>query len=149
MKKGAGHAMKNSPICVDANLVVTLLTEEESPVHAHWERWMDEQRTIICPALLTFEVTNALHQQWRHNLLTAATVEQLVNELNSLPMQVQTHSELHVRAALLARRLRLGAAYDAHYVVLAQLFGAELWTLDARLHRRFSEITPLVRLIAP
>ena len=139
--------MKNLPICVDANLVVILLTEEESSVHAYWQRWIDEQRTIICPALLTFEVTNALHQQWRHNLLTSATVEQLINILNKLPMQVQTHPQLHLRAALLARQLQLGASYDAHYVALAQLFGAELWTLDARLYRRFSGITSLVHLV--
>lgn len=139
--------MKNSPICVDANLVVTLLTAEESPVHAHWDQWMDEQRTIICPALLTFEVTNALHQQWRHNLLTTVTVEHLINTLSNLPLQVQTNPELHTRAAILAQQLSLGAAYDAHYVALAQLFGAELWTLDTRLHRRFSEITPVVHLV--
>lgn len=138
--------MKNSPICVDANLVVALLAEEESPVRAHWQRWMDEQRTIICPALLQFEVTNVLHQQWRHNLIRAATVEQATLVLNSLPIQIQTHPELHTRAAMLARQLKLGAAYDAHYVALAQLFGAELWTLDARLHRRFAEITSVVHL---
>lgn len=140
--------MKNLPICVDANFIVILLTQEESPVHAYWQRWLDEQRAIICPALLTFEVTNALHQQWRHSLLTAATVEQLIHILHNLPIVIQTHLELHTRAAMLAQQLNLGAAYDAHYVALAQLFGAELWTLDARLHRRFSEITPLVHLIA-
>jgi predicted nucleic acid-binding protein len=103
---------------------------------------------IICPALLPFEVTNALHQQWRHSLLQAATIEQLLNALGKLPIQVQTHPELHTRAAQLAQQLGLGAAYDAHYVALAQLMGAELWTLDARLHRRFAEITPVVRLLA-
>lgn len=139
--------MKNSPICVDASLAVILLTEEEGPVHTRWQQWVDEKRTIICPALLVFEVTNALHQQWRHNLLTSATIEHLLNILSNLPMQVQTHSELHTRAALLAQQLSLGATYDAHYVALAQLFGAEFWTLDARLHRRFSEHSQLVHLV--
>jgi predicted nucleic acid-binding protein len=139
--------MKNSPICVDANVVVALLVEEDSPVRTHWQRWTDEQRAIICPALLPFEVTNVLHQQWRHNLIRAATVEQSLLVLNRLPIQIQTHPELHTRAAMLAQQLKLGAAYDAHYVALAQLFGAELWTLDARLHRRFAEITSVVRLV--
>ena len=139
--------MKNLQICVDATLIVILLAEEEGPVHVHWQRWMDEQRTIICPALLVFEVTNALHQQWRHNLLATATVEHLINTLSTLPLQVQTHPELHTRAAKLAQQLNLGAAYDAHYVALAQLFGAELWTLDTRLHRRFAGITPVVHLV--
>lgn len=139
--------MKNSPICVDANFVMTLLTKEDGPVYERWRQWIHEQRVIICPALLAFEVTNALHQQWRHNLLSAATVAQLVTTLSNLPIQVQTHPALHTRAALLAQQLNMGAAYDAHYVALAELFGAELWTLDARLHRRFAEITPLVHLV--
>jgi predicted nucleic acid-binding protein len=140
--------MKNSAICVDANVVVALLTEEDSPVHLRWRQWIDEQRAIFCPAILAFEITNALHQQWRHNLLSGATVAQLLSVLGDLPIQVQTHPELHTRAAQLAQQLKLGAAYDAHYVALAQLMGAELWTLDARLHRRFAEITPVVHLLA-
>jgi predicted nucleic acid-binding protein len=60
---------------------------------------------------------------------------------------VQTHPELSTRAATLARQLKLGATYDAHYVALAQLYGADFWTLDTRLHRRFAEITPLVHIV--
>ena len=33
--------MKNLVICVDANVVVALLTEEKSPVHLRWQQWLD------------------------------------------------------------------------------------------------------------
>lgn len=138
--------MKNSPICVDASLVVALLVQSDSPVQRYWQDWFDEGRTLICPALMPFEVVNALHQYWRHNHLPAELVQDLVRIFHSLPIQVQAHPQLHERAASLARQARLAATYDAHYVALAQLVGGELWTLDARLQRCFAEITPIVRL---
>jgi predicted nucleic acid-binding protein len=138
--------MKNSPICVDASFVVALLVQSDSPVQRYWQDWIDDGRTLICPALMPFEVVNALHQYWRHDHLSAELVQDLVRIFHRLPIRVQTHPQLHERAASLARQARLAATYDAHYVALAQLFGGELWTLDARLQRCFAEITPIVRL---
>jgi len=140
--------MKNLPICVDASFVVVLLMKKNVSVQSHWHEWLDEGRTIISPALMRFEVVNSLHQYWRHKQLPSDVMQEFVNVLYDLPISLQTHPELHTRAAMLAQQLNLGATYDAHYVALAQLFGAELWTLDARLHRRFSEVTSLVHLIA-
>lgn len=138
--------MKNSPICVDASLVVTLLVQSDSPVQMHWQEWVKDQQTLICPALLPFEVVNALHQYWRHNYLSADIVQDLLKVFHSLPIHVQTHPQLHERAALLSRQANVAATYDAHYVALAQLCGGELWTLDTRLHRCFAALTPIVYL---
>lgn len=139
--------MKNSPICVDASIVASLLLQSSSQVQLYWQKWTDEGRAIICPALLHFEVVNVLHQYWRHDQLPAEIVQKLIDVLHNLPLQVQTHPELHVRAAILAQQLKLGATYDAHYVALALCYDAEFWTLDARLHRRFTEILPIVHLV--
>jgi predicted nucleic acid-binding protein len=138
--------MKNSPICVDASLVVTLLVQSHSPVQRYWQDWINDGRTLICPALMPYETVNALHQYWRHNHLPAEIVQDLIKVFLSLPIQVQTHPQLHEQAASLARQARLAATYDAHYVALAQLFGGELWTLDARLQRCFADTTPIVHL---
>jgi predicted nucleic acid-binding protein len=138
--------MKNSPICVDANLVVALLVHSDSPVQRYWQDWSNDGRTLICPALMPFEVVNALHQYWRHNYLPAELVQELIKVFHSLPIQVQTHPQLYERAASLARLANLAATYDAHYVALAQLSDGELWTLDARLQRYFADISPIVHL---
>lgn len=139
--------MKNLPVCVDASLVAALLLQNNHRVQSYWRNWREEQRTMICPALLRFEVVNVLHQYWRHDQLSTGIVQELISILYNLPIQIQSPPELHVRAVLLAQRLQLGATYDAHYVALAQLFGAELWTLDARMQRRFAETTPVVHLV--
>ena len=38
----------------------------------------------------------------------------------------------------MASRLNQGAAYDAHYLALAEEFGCELWTADGRFFRAVS-----------
>jgi predicted nucleic acid-binding protein len=41
-----------------------------------------------------------------------------------------------MRALMLADTLGLSAAYDMHYLALAEAIGCELWTADAKFHRQ-------------
>ncbi len=45
-------------------------------------------------------------------------------------------AKLHLVAFEFAGRLGLEAVYDAHYLALAELSSAELWTTDERLVNR-------------
>ena len=51
------------------------------------------------------------------------------------------------QAYAFAKRHRLGAIYDALYVVLAQYLGADLWTDDVALINSVGPATPWVRWI--
>ena len=54
---------------------------------------------------------------------------------------------LHVRALQLASQLKQNAAYDAHYLALAESVGCELWTADERFYRAASPSIGNVRWI--
>ena len=49
-------------------------------------------------------------------------------------MPFEVTNALH-RRVVRASQLRQGAAYDAHYMVLAENLGCDLWTADRRFHR--------------
>ncbi len=52
--------------------------------------------------------------------------------------------DLHRRALALAGRFSLPAAYDAHYLALAERLGAEFWTADRRLTHAIGAALPWV-----
>ena len=54
---------------------------------------------------------------------------------------------LHVRAVQLASLLKQSAAYDAHYLAVAESIGCELWTADERFYRAASPSIDNVRWI--
>lgn len=144
--------MNSSPdICVDASFIVTLLVPEATSEVAeeHWQRWHKEGRAICAPTLLSYEVTNSLHRCVLAGRLTSAaarrTVESVIPNLGI--DLVDSRPSISLRALEIASEFGLKAAYDAHYVAVAELQEAELWTLDERLVRRVEAKLPWVRLL--
>ena len=72
-----------------------------------------------------------------------------VKRLRVLDMPVRLHDEapLHERALALADRFALPAAYDAHYLALAEHLEAEFWTTDRRLTVKVQSSLPWVHLV--
>jgi predicted nucleic acid-binding protein len=137
----------NSLVCVDASLVLKLvLGEGDSPrVLTLWRRWIDESITVIAPPLLAYEVTSVLRTKVYRGLLSPELGDEAFREIHAQGIQYLAPEELHVRAWELARRLNRPAAYDAHYLALAEILGCELWTADARLCNASRETIPWVR----
>lgn len=134
--------MSNSPLCVDANLVIRLVADpEDEAVQQLWEQWDTDHRQIGAPTLLYYEVGNALYRYQRAGMMSSSAVELALEAALALPVRLYGHGdgqhplELHRRALGLAQRLSLPAAYDAHYLALADWLGAEFWTADRRLVR--------------
>ena len=129
--------MPTSPICIDAGIVVRLvLFPNDSAVQSLWKTWTGGRQKIIAPALLYYEVVNVLYQYQKRGDLTVQMVTTAVNVALALPVEIHSDSDVHSSALDVARKYGLPAAYDAHYVALAQSYGAVLWTTDQRLVHR-------------
>jgi predicted nucleic acid-binding protein len=135
-------------ICVDANLVIRRVAEPENRlVQELWERWAAHRQPLVAPALLRYEVTNVLYRTQRAGLLSPEARRDLLAAALALPIEVHGDTALHQEAADLAERIGLPAAYDAHYLALAQRLGTEFWTTDERLGRAVRPTLPWVRLV--
>jgi len=140
--------MNNSPLCVDANIVIRLVADPgDEVVRAAWERWDAEHRRIAAPTLLFYEVSNALYRYQRAGMMGSVAVRLALRAALALPLQLYGEAALHRRALDLAEPLSLPAAYDAHYLALAQWLGAELWTADRRLARAVQDELSWVRVL--
>lgn len=126
--------MPNSSICIDASLVVRLVVDTaHDRLFNQWAQWVEAGKQISAPALLYYEVTHALFQYQRQQLLSPEAVEQALIATLSLPIHLHADPESHPAALRLASRLNLPATYDSHYLALAESLGAEFWTADRRL----------------
>ncbi len=134
--------------CVDANVVLRVLTAPEHPAVAQlWSEFAVAGTEVIAPTLLTYELANALHQQWHASRLDPAGAQGLLDVAQALPIELHGDEQLHVRALELAVEHRLPATYDAHYLALAERFRVPLWTCDGRLAGAVRERLPWVHLV--
>lgn len=120
--------------CVDASIIVRLLIDRsDRPVQSLWKKWQRENTTVVAPALLLYEVTNALYQQQRQNNFSQKAVSLMIETACLLPIRWSTELDMHEAAHRLATDLGLPATYDSHYLATAARHGATLWTSDKKL----------------
>jgi predicted nucleic acid-binding protein len=103
---------------------------------------------IVAPHLLPFEVANIVRQRMIRERLALVDADQLMVRFAALPVTLQTPTGLSQQALAIADAHGLPAAYDAHYVALAQQLGCDLWTDDQRLIRQIASSLPFVRPLA-
>jgi predicted nucleic acid-binding protein len=140
--------MRNSWLCVDANLVIRLVADpRDEAVRRMWEQWDAEKRQLAAPTLLYYEVSNALYRYQTQGFLSASAMRLALQAALSLPLSLYGEADLHWRALDLAARFSLPATYDAHYLALAERLGGEFWTADRRLVQAVQMELEWVRLV--
>jgi len=140
--------MKSSWICVDASLVVRLVIDPDAKsIHKRWKQWISEGLQLAAPTLLYYEVTNALYRYQKHGMRSSAAVNAALKAAQALPITLYNDADLHNKAMVLAEKLSLPAAYDAHYLALAEKLGYEFWTADRKLVRAVQSELPWVQLL--
>lgn len=126
--------MSNSSIvCVDANIVVRIVLPANKSVQTLLKKWNSQNTRLVAPTLHFYEVANSLYQYEKHGQLSREVVHDALDVALALPIELIGDADLHRRAISLASTYRLPAAYDAHYLALAERLNAELWTTDERL----------------
>lgn len=140
----------NSTVCVDASLALKLvLGEADSPqAIALWRHWIDENITVAAPPLLAYEVTSVLRTKVYRGLLAPETGDGAFREIHAQGIRYVTPENLHIRAWELAKRLHRPAAYDTHYLALAEILRCEFWTADKRLSNAVKEQLSWVKHLA-
>jgi predicted nucleic acid-binding protein len=138
-------------ICLDASVAVKLVLEEawSEVAAALFADSVRRDEPVIAPPLLRIEVTNILFQRTRS--AGGMSVDEAIQDLDKFlqfAIEIRNPAGLHRQALTLAHVYRLPAAYDAHYLALAQRFVCDLWTDDHRLLRTIGGRLPFVRALA-
>ena len=128
--------MSNSPVCVDASIVVALVTAERfsRPALALWQAWTAENQQPVAPLLLRYEVTSALHRKVLDGKLDREDASQALRKALACDIRYQDPPAINERAFALATRFKRPATYDSHYLALAEQLKCPVWTADERLY---------------
>ena len=138
-------------MCVDASVVAKWFLREESTDQARalLRGALSTGETIVAPPLMPYEVTNIFHQRQRAGgSLSFEEALEFLDDFLRLPIELRNPPGLHRRALILADTHGLPAAYDAHYLALAEQLGCTLWTDDRPLLRILEGRLPFVRPIS-
>jgi predicted nucleic acid-binding protein len=137
-------------IVLDASVAAKLVLTDEPHADktlALMRDSLSRSEPVVAPALLPSEVTNILRQRMRRTQMPLQVARQLLADFLALHITLATPAGLYDRALELADQHNLSAAYDAHYLALAQLLGCELWTADQRLVNAVVAALPFVKWI--
>lgn len=136
-------------VVVDANLVFKWLIEEEYSDIAHelLKHWENCGVSRAAPYFMPVEVSNILHQRVKRSEISIDEGVRLIGKLLSSGIELRHSLDIHRRALELASELGQGAAYDAHYLALAEILDCEMWTADERFYRVASPNSARLRLL--
>ncbi len=136
----------SSTLCLDANLVIALVTAERfSPLAlAWWTRVTLDEKEVCAPSLLRYEVTAALYRKALRGPLSWEDARLSLEQALQLDITYLQPSGLATRAFELAMQFNLPTPYDAHYLALAEYLACPLWTADERLFNSVRAVFPLI-----
>jgi predicted nucleic acid-binding protein len=139
---------------VDANIAVKWVIKEHdsSTALALLANWSKNEVIVLAPILCASEVTNILYRSAIKGDLPFHDAqigpESIVFPTISFDLTHILTSAFFISAMKLAGQFNLPAAYDAHYLALAEREGCEFWTADERLYNSVKDKLPWVRWIA-
>ena len=139
--------MPKSQVCVDANIVVALVTAERfsRAAFALWQELTRKDLQLLAPLLLRYEVTSTLHRKIVRGAMSSEDAGRALREALALDIHYLDPPGLSEQAFELAARFQRPAAYDAHYLALADHLDCPFWTADERLYNAVHADFPHIR----
>ncbi len=139
--------MNSQVVCVDASLGLKLvLAEEDSPLAQKlWAGWIDREVEIVSTHLWAFEVTSVIRNKVHRAEITPEEGEKAFTLIHRQGVRLLYPDGLHRRAWEMAKHFDRPAAYDAHYLALAEMLGCEFWTADEKLYNAVKQELPWAR----
>ncbi len=127
----------NDVVVVDASLALKwVLSEPNSSAAINLlVKWNAEKMEVKAPALFAYEATNILYRQAVTGKLTYEEAKKLFTKLFAIGivLDFSHHKDTSIQAMEFSHRFGLPAAYDTHYLALAEREQCEYWTADTRL----------------
>ena len=137
-------------IVVDAGVTIKWMIAEPYTDKARelCDRCLRQRVPMIAPMLLGYEVASVLRRKARDGEITDAAVKLALSDILRLVTLVPFDPVLTERALDIAATTRQKAAYDAHYLALAEREGTDFWTADEPFVKATHNQFALVRWIA-
>lgn len=140
-------------VVVDTSVAVkwVLAESDSATANALLAEWTRNGVSVLAPALFSYEVTNVVRQQIQKGVLTLDEAKLALSGLFAVGPKLVAPVDQHAATALGMRSLELAhqfgqpAAYDAHYLALAEREGCEYWTADERPWNSVKAALPWVR----
>lgn len=138
-------------VVVDASIALKLVLREplSKAASEQAEVWARAGIWPVAPALMLAEATNVIRRRVAAAILTPEVARAGLMQLLNLGIEIRESPEIHLMALDLAAELARPAAYDCHYLALAEILSGEFWTADEKFYNAVRDKKPEVRLLRP
>lgn len=145
--------MKTDRVIVDTCLALKWVIQEDDSDMANslLAGWVAQGVSVLAPALMAYEIANAVHQRVRRGDFMPDDAERAFTQLYSIGINLRwaraasVVTALSTRALEIARTYTLGATYDTQFLALAEHEDCEYWTADRRFWDTVRQDHPRVR----